>query len=159
MPTPLVTQYYPDDFQTFTFQTMDRANNGTTDGSLASVPLIYADRDLAIDSITIGVSVGSGTSGTPATGSSMTFGKTTTGTLSSPATPNGFCTTATVNNPLTAAASVAAAGVTTPALLTPSNDTNIVRAGNWLGIIYTAGGGTLSSIRATVQIRFRSAIA
>lgn len=150
MPTPLVTQYYPNDFHVFTFQTLDRANSAVTDGSITSTALIYADRDIAIDSIVIGV-------GASASGNAMTFGKTTAGTASSPASPLFISSGTTLISALTGSTSVAAAGTVTATLLTPSNDTNVVRAGNWFGVVYTAG--TLASLRATVQIRFRSAIA
>jgi len=56
MPTPLVTQHYPHDFQVLTF---------IYTGAPADVPLLYADRDLVIDSITIGVkTVSTGGAGT-----------------------------------------------------------------------------------------------
>lgn len=147
MPTPLVTQYYPNDFQVVTFNAFDRYNAGTTDGSGGSFAVFYADRDVAVDSIVIAV--------TGTTASTLQIFKTTSGTVSSPATPLFASGTALT----TAAQSTATAGTYVQTLATPANDTNIVRAGNWIGVVAVAGVGTLGNIRASTQIRLRSAIA
>ena len=147
MPTPLVTQHYPDDFQVVTFNACDRYGAGATDGSNGSYAIFYADRDVAVDSIVIGIAqVG-------AASSSLRIFKTTSGTAASPATPLFNGTTA-----LTTAAQAgdATPGFYTQTLVTPANDTNIVRAGNWIGVILA---GTLTSFRGQIQIRLRSRIA
>jgi hypothetical protein len=148
MPTPLVTQHYPDDFQVVTFNALDRYGSGATDGgSTASYAIFYADRDVAVDSIVIAIAQAG------ASGSSLRIFKTTTGTAASPATPLFNGTTA-----LTTAAQAgdATAGFYTQTLVTPANDTNIVRAGNWIGVILA---GTLTNFRGQIQIRLRSRIA
>lgn len=148
MPTPLVTQHYPHDFQVVTFNACDRYGAGATDGSsTASYAIFYADRDVAVDSIVIGIAQAGAASST------LRIFKTTTGTASSPATPLFNGTTA-----LTTAAQAAdaTAGVYVQTLATPANDTNIVRAGNWIGVILS---GTLTAFRGQIQIRLRSAIA
>lgn len=147
MPTPLVTQHYPDDFQVVTFNALDRYNAGATDGSNGSFAIFYADRDVAVDSIVIGIAVAGAAS------SSLRIFKTTSGTAASPATPLFNGTTA-----LTTAAQAAdaTAGVYVQTLATPANDTNIVRAGNWIGVLLS---GTLTAFRGQIQIRLRSRIA
>jgi hypothetical protein len=65
MPTPLVTQHYPDDFQILTFNI-----RAFTSGDL----LFYADRDMVIDSITFGLQTAGGT------GATLQLAKTTTAT-------------------------------------------------------------------------------
>jgi hypothetical protein len=147
MPTPLVTQHYPDDFQVVTFNALDRYGSGATDGSNGSYAIFYADRDVAVDSIVIGIAQAGAAS------SSLRIFKTTTGTATSPATPLFNGTTA-----LTTAAQAgdATAGFYTQTLVTPANDTNIVRAGNWIGVLLV---GTLTAFRGQIRIRLRSAIA
>lgn len=146
MPTPLVTQHYPHDFQVVTFNPLDRAGAGATDGN-GSYAIFYADRDVAVDSIVIAIAQAGALSST------IRIFKTTSGTATSPAVPLFNGTTA-----LTTAAQAAdaAAGTYVQTLVTPANDTNIVRAGNWIGVVLS---GTLTAFRGLVQIRLRSAIA
>jgi hypothetical protein len=147
MPTPLVTQHYPDQFQTIHFNALDRYGAGATDGSNGSYAIFYADRDMAVDSIVIGIAQAGAASST------LRIFKTTAGTAASPATPLFNSTTA-----LTTAAQAAdaTAGVYPQTLVTPAQDTNIVRAGNWIGVVLS---GTLTTFRGAIQIRLRSRIA
>jgi hypothetical protein len=137
MPNVLQTQYYTDDFQVLTYVIRGAFSSGTA--------FLYADRDIVIDSITIGVSVGGGA------GSRIGFNKTTTGTLASPASALAadIQSGTSLYSPVQ---SITTAGTFRPALATPANDTNLVKAGNWLGF---SGNGDANTVVA-IQIRFRS---
>jgi hypothetical protein len=138
MPNVLQTQYYTDDFQVLTYIVRGEFTNGT--------PILYADRDIVIDSVTFGVSVvGLG-------GSRIGLVKTTTGTLASPASALA-ATIAAGTQLLNAAQSISTAGTFLPALKTPASDTNLVKAGNWLGF---SGVGADTGTTVAIQIRFRS---
>jgi hypothetical protein len=140
MPNALVTQHYPDDFQNAEELFVGAITSGTA--------LIYADRDLVIDSIVIGVSVVGGS------GATVKLAKTTTGTSASPASaaPASF----TGGTDLHTAQSITATGTFIPSLTTPNLDTNLVKAGNWVGIVT---GGTYGTPTVAVQIRYRSRVA
>lgn len=153
MPTPLVTQNYPNDFQVVTFPLNATTSGFTSEdsGNLASCPILYADRDLAIDSITCTISVAGSSS------AAINVRKTSAGTATTPTTPLFHIGVASTPVKLHATDIVGTAtGNTFVSLATPSNDTNIVRTGNWVGLTFA---GTTSAMRGLVQIRFRSAIA
>ena len=140
MATVLLASSYKDDFEIQSFL--------ITATPVTGMVLLYADRTLVIDSITFGVNVvGSGSS-------TLQVAKTTAGTLATPslATP-ALITGGTV---LHTAVSTDTTATLTPALLTPASDTNVLKAGNWLGLIV---GGTVTNVRGVVQIRFRSRLA
>lgn len=140
MPTPLVTQHYPDDFNTFEYHMHSAIG-------IENI-LFYADRDIAIDSITVGIYVvGSATS-------LITIKKTTGGTSASPKSALA-ATLDTGGVALITAQSADTGGTFLPALLTPSSDTNIIKAGNF---VYYTASGTTSTIRGLVQVRYRSRI-
>ena len=140
MPTPLVPQHYPDDFYVFDYHMHSAIGTENI--------LFYADRDVAIDSITMGIYVvGSSTS-------LITIKKTTGGTLASP--KSAVAATLNTNGvALITAQSADTGGTFLPDLLTPSSDTNIIKAGNF---VYYTASGTTSTIRGLIQIRYRSRI-
>jgi hypothetical protein len=140
MPVPLVTQHYPDDFQIYTTVLQAAPTNGMV--------LFYADRDLVIDSITLGVNVAGAASST------IQVAKTTTGTAASPITAAPASITG--GTALHTAFDTSATGTLSATLTTPSSDTNRVLAGNWVGLIVS---GTVTNLRGMVQIRFRSRLA
>lgn len=144
MPTPLVVQHYPDDFQILTFPI-----RAFTSGDL----LFYADRDIVIDSITFGLQ----TAGS--TGATLQLAKTTTATTSNgvltPAT--GAAANVTSGTALHDAVAISSGTATTVvSLTTPSLDTNRVLAGNYVGVIV---GGTIGTPDGIIQIRYRSRVA
>ena len=141
MPTPLVTQHYPDDFNTFEYHIHSAMGTENI--------LFYADRDIAIDSITMGIYVvGSATS-------LITIKKTTGGTSASPKSALAATLDTGGVALITAQSADTPGGTFLPALLTPSSDTNIIKAGNF---VYYTASGTTSTIRGLIQIRFRSRI-
>lgn len=141
MPTPVVTKYYPDDFQVYCVSLQATPVTGMV--------LLYADRDIVVDSITFGVNVAGAASTT------VQVVKTTTGTESSPisAVATSITSGATA---LHTAFDTSATGTLSATLTTPSSDTNLVKAGNWLGLIVV---GTVTNLRGVIQIRFRSRVA
>jgi len=141
MPNPLVVQYYPDDFEIY-FVSLQAT-------PVTGMLLFYADRDIVVDSITFGVNV------VGAASSTVQVVKTTTGTASSPisAVATSITSGATA---LHTAFDTSAAGTLSATLTTPTSDTNLVKAGNWLGLIVV---GTVTNLRGVIQIRFRSRVA
>lgn len=144
MPTPLVVQHYPDDFQILTFPI-----RAFTSGDL----LFYADRDIVVDSITFGLQTAGGT------GATLQLAKTTTATTSNgvltPAT--GAAANVTGGTALHTAVDISSGTATTVvSLTTPSLDTNRVLAGNYVGVIV---GGTIGTPDGIIQIRYRSRVA
>lgn len=136
MPNVLAPQYYQDDFQIIS-ELLISPVTGTA--------LLYADRDLVIDSITYGVSVVGGA------GASLQLVKTTSGTAASPA--SALAATVAAGTTLHSAQVITTGGTFSPALTTPASDTNLIRAGNWLGVIVA---GTIGSAAVIVQMRIRS---
>jgi hypothetical protein len=151
----LIPQYYPDDFQV---ATVVFAGAAVHDPS----PVLYADRDLIIDEIVVGVHVAGGTSyalnfrasadmnTTSAT--SMCTANIDTANVSAAdtlvITTDGvqrFNSSGVLQS--TATGSTAINGVT------PNVQSNTLDKGQWLVIDPT---GTVGSGRAVVQIRFRS---
>jgi hypothetical protein len=141
MPNPLVTQHYPDDFQIHSILIQSALVTGKV--------VFYADRDIVVDSITFGVNVAGAASST------VQVVKTTTGTASSPISAAAASITSGATA-LHTAFDTSATGTLSATLATPSSDTNLVKAGNWLGLIVT---GTVTNLRGVIQIRFRSRIA
>jgi hypothetical protein len=139
MPNPLQIQSYVDDFQIIA-ETLLAPVTGTA--------LIYAERDIVIDAIYMGVSVVGTSSAT------LQVVKTTTGTLTTPASASAAVIAA--GTALHTAQAITALGTFVPTLTTPSLDTNLVKAGNWVGVVVT---GTVSSAAVAVQLRVRSRVA
>ena len=144
MPNILPVSEYPDDFEVINFVLSEQQL--LTNAGLA---LFYAEHDYAIDAIFVGVSTGTGAAAT------ITFTKTTSGTEASPAT--AAAATIAAGTAITAGQSIQAASTTNVALTTPASDTNIVRAGNWIGLVVNNVATT--SARIVVQLRIRSRIA
>jgi len=138
MPVPLVTQHHPDDFKTFSYNIHSQLTSG-------NLIVFYADRDLVIDSITVGVAV-------VQAGGSIAFVRTTGGTLASPksAAPASLTTDAVA---ITGSQSVATLGTFTPTIIFAA-DANLVKAGNYVGITID----TVAAFRGYLQIRVRSRI-
>ena len=138
MPRPLVTQQYPDDFQVFSF---------SVSPPIGGTPLLYADRDIVIDSIVIGNTAASA-------GDTVQLTKTTTGTSTTPVSLSG--SSFSTGTALHAAQSVTAAGTFVQTLTNTNTDNNIVKAGNWVGLDLV---GTTGAAVVCIQIRYRSRIA
>ena len=132
MPNVLLTQYYHDDFQVV---------NEVLVSPATGTAIFYAERDTVIDQIIFGVSVQGGTSAT------LQIAKTTTGTSSTPAS-------AVVSGTgLHTAQAITSTGTYVQTLTTPASDTNLIKAGNWVGVVV---GGTIGSAAVAVQLRLRS---
>jgi len=139
MATVLLASSYKDDFEVQSFL--------ITATPVTGMLLLYADRTLVIDSITFGVNVvGSGTS-------TLQVMKTTAGTATTPSVATPAVVTG--GTALHTAVSSDATGTTNVALLTPASDTNVLKVGNWLGLVV---GGTATNVRGAIQIRFRSRV-
>lgn len=159
MPIPLVTQHHPDDFKLLNYNQHSNPVAGT------NAVLLYADRTMVIDSITVMVQVAAGA----------------TATASFEVTSNPIVTTGTViavanlvetagdtifldgaNNSSGNVRKISATGTagsstssTQLKFLSVANTSidNVVPAGSWLVIDWT---GTPTTFRGLVQIRFRS---
>lgn len=142
--TSLPTQYYHDDQQLC----CEVVSALTT----AGVPVLYADRNLIIDSVVIGSIVAAGA------GVTATIRKTTAGTNDgvtiTPAAPNAALTSvmATGTIPLDTIASTIVVS-TESATRSLSIDHNTLDAGNWLFFVPSAAA---SGYVGAIQIRFRS---
>jgi len=137
MATVLLASSYKDDFEVQTFL--------ITAAPVTGMLLFYADRTMIIDSITFGVNVvGSGTS-------TLQVTKTTAGTAATPSVATPAVVIA--GTALHTAVSSDSTGTTNVALLTPASDTNVLKVGNWLGLVV---GGTATNVRGSIQIRLRS---
>lgn len=150
----LPVQYYHDDQQIVAEVFVAPA--GTT-----NIPLLYADRTLIIDSITVGILTGTSTN-------TLDFHKTSTAipadsvivptaldataatilTGSSGTVPAGTANANAVYF-ITTESGVGALGATTKL----DNTKNTLDAGNWL---FLRASGTMSSATVSVQVRFRS---
>jgi len=139
MPNPLQTQSYVDDFQMITELVI---------APVTGTALIYAERDIVIDAIYMGVSVVGTASAT------LQIVKTTTGTLTTPASASAAVVAA--GTALHTAQSITTLGTFTPTLTTPNLDTNLIKAGNWVGVVVA---GTVTSAAVLVQFRVRSRVA
>jgi hypothetical protein len=138
----LPTQYYTDD-QTILVESLS--------APAGAVPILYADRDLIIDSVVVGTYTAS--SG----GASATIQKTTaatrTGTTITPAAPNATATS------IMGAGTIAINAAGTVVVATDTATTyldktlNKLDAGNWLLFVPVSGA---TSLVGTVQVRFRS---
>lgn len=117
----------------------------------AATPILYADRNLIIDSVTVGTYTAS-TGGATATIQKTTAG-TNDGITITPAAPNATPTSimATGTIPINAAGTIVVN--TESATRSLSNAQNTLDAGNWL-LFVPASGAT--SFVGSVQIRFRS---
>lgn len=138
----LPAQYYHDDQQVMCEVLIAPA---------AATPILYADRNLIIDSVTVGTYTAS-TGGTTATIQKTTAG-TNDGITITPAAPNATPTSimATGTIPINAAGTIVVN--TESATRSLSNAQNTLDAGNWL-LFVPASGAT--SFVGSVQIRFRS---
>ena len=144
MPNILPVSEYPDDFEVISVVLSEQQLL-----SNAGLALFYAEHDYAIDAVFVGVTAGAGAAAT------ITFTKTTSGTADSPA--SAVATTIAAGTLLTSAQSIQTGGTFSVALLTPASDTNIVRAGNWIGLVVSNHATT--NARIVVQLRIRSRIA
>jgi len=144
MPNILPVSEYPDDFEIISFVLSEQQL--LTNAGLA---LFYAEHDYAIDAVFVGVSAGASSAAT------ITFTKTTSGTEASPAT--AAAATIAAGTSITTAQSIQAAGTFNVALTTPASDTNVVRTGNWIGLVVSNHATT--GARIVVQLRIRSRIA
>lgn len=132
MPTPLVTQHYPDDFQILNFTII----HSGVPAALDTLPLFYADRRLVVDSITYGVAVAE-------TGSSDTV------ELVHATTPQATTGTSIQS----ATSSINTVGTVTP---TVSSTNNEVPSGSW---VIAKFSDSLGQVHLNIQVRFRSRIA
>ena len=137
MATVLLASSYKDDFEVQSFL--------ITATPVTGMLLLYADRTMIIDSITFGVNVVGSSSST------LQVMKTTAGTAATPSVATPAVVTG--GTALHTAVSSDATGTTNVALLTPASDTNVLKVGNWLGLVV---GGTATNVRGAVQIRYRS---
>lgn len=139
MPNPLAVQEYTDDFQIIS-ELLVAPANGTA--------MLYAERDIVIDAIYMGVSVVGGA------GATLQIVKTTAGTLAVPA--SAVAATVAAGTALHTAQVIAVGGTFVPTLTTPNLDTNLIKAGNWVGVVVS---GTVTSAAVLVQFRIRSRVA
>jgi hypothetical protein len=141
----LPVQHYPDDFSVAEI---------TLPAAIATTgfPLIYADRDLVIDSVTIGFLIPSSTASQTGT-IQKTTGGSRNGITVTAASPAGTKTT--VMGAGTFDISTAGTVVLTTETSTTylGSTLNKLDAGNWLLFIPS---GTTAAIVGTVQIRYRS---
>ena len=144
MPNILPVSEYPDDFEIISFVLSEQQL--LTNAGLA---LFYAEHDYAIDAVFVGVTTIAGAAAT------VTFTKTTSGTDASPASP--AAATIAAGTSVTAAQAINVVGHYSVSLTTPASDTNVVRAGNWLGLVVSNHATT--GARIVVQLRIRSRIA
>jgi hypothetical protein len=141
--TSLPTQYYTDD------QTI--AIEGLSATPAAGVPILYADRDLIIDSVIVGtLTVSTG-------GTTATIQKTTSATRS-----NGVITPASPAATLTSIMGAGTIAIGTAGTVVVATDTattyldktlNKLDAGNWLLFVPAS---VATAFAGTIQIRFRS---
>jgi hypothetical protein len=139
----LPTQYYPDD-QTIIVE-------GLSATPAAGVPVLYADRDLIIDSVVVGTLTAS-SGGTTAT-IQKTTAATRTGTTITPASPGATLTS------IMGAGTIAIGTAGTVVVATDTATTyldktlNKLDAGNWLLFVPAS---VATAFAGTIQIRFRS---
>ena len=136
MPNVLLTQYYHDDFQVISEMLVS---------PVTGTAIFYAERDTIIDQVVFGVSVVGGTSST------LQIVKTTSGTLTTPA--SAVAATVAAGTGLHTAQSITTGGTYVQTLTTPASDTNLVKAGNWIGVVVA---GTISSAAVAVHLRLRT---
>lgn len=139
MPNPLAVEQYNDDFQIIS-ELLISPVTGTA--------MVYAERDTVIDAIYMGVSVVGGS------GATLRIVKTTSGTLASPASASAAVVAA--GTGLHTAQVITALGTFIPTLTTPDLDTNLIKAGNWVGVVVA---GTISTAAVLVQFRLRNRVA
>ena len=154
MPSSLVTQHYPDDFQVVSFHNINPSAGDP-------IALLYAERDIVIDSIVLGVRI----AGNDAGGGGLSFE-----TSLSPAGDSGtsMCVfnidgsnntvagdtkIATTDSAIRYLANGSVANDSSTKI---NPDANLVRAGRWLMMDVV---GTAGNFRGTVQVRFRSRVA
>lgn len=155
MPNSLVTQHYPDDFQIVCVSIPGSASDPTA--------LMYADRDLVIDSVVFGIRA----VGTSSTSNNEVKIEVATGL--NLATGSELCTFSTDGTTPTAASGDTIVSTTDGVVRVNStgvsqavgsstkldSNVNLVKAGQWVVADLV---GTDSSLRAMVQIRFRSRV-
>jgi hypothetical protein len=139
----LPTQYYRDD-QQLVCEVLPTAPT-------TRVPILYADRNLIIDSIVVGTLVAS-TGDTTATIQKTTAG-TNDGITITPAAPNATLTSMMATGNIATGTIGTIVVSTESATRSLSNSQNTLDAGNWM---FYVPGGTATSHVATIQIRFRS---
>ena len=155
MPVSLLTQNYPNDFQVVTIPNVSAIPHDPT-------LVLYADRDLVIDQIVVGVHAVGGTDAL------LTFESTTdidntaaAGTVLASvnvdtANVGAGNTIVTSTHGVTRRndAGVLQSGATGTTVINSAN--NVIPAGSWLII---DSSGTMTGARVSVQVRFRSQLA
>jgi len=162
MPIPLVTQHYPDDFKILSYNPQANPVAGT------NAILLYADRTMVIDSITVTVQVIAAAAAT-ASFEVNSNPVNTSGTVIAVAnlaeTAGDTIFLDGVNNSSGNVRKISATGTagsssgsTQLKFLSPTNTSidNVVPAGSFLVIDYT---GTPTAFRGLIQIRYRSRLA
>lgn len=153
MPNSLVTQHYPDDFQVASFHNLNPAVGDP-------VALLYAERDIVIDSIVVGVRI----PGTNAGGGGLSFetslspagdGGTSMCTFNVDGSNNTVAGDTKIATTDSAIRYLADGSVANDSSTKINPDANLVRAGRWLVLDYL---GTVSEFRGFVQVRFRSLV-
>lgn len=137
MPNTVEVAYYPDEFDTTSEFII--GGNGSTIVANTNYPLLFAERDIIIDRITVSTAVVCGTNTT------CDLKRTTSGTAASPASPSAASTA------IASTITVNTVGTVNATLTTPASDTNVIRAGNFLcfttGATWAATGAVLVSMR------------
>lgn len=146
MPTPLVVQHYPDDFQLLTYYVQGALTDPST--------ILYADRTFVIDSITVTTQTANGSAATASfevSSDPTSVAGTTMGTVDLNLTAG---TTVFLDGVGSSVRTVAANGTagTSSNSVQLSTSTNIIPAGSFLQIDLTNG----TSWRGLIQVRFRS---
>jgi hypothetical protein len=143
--TSLPVQHYSDDFSIAEIS-LPAIN------LVGGFPLLYADRNLVIDSVTFGFLVPSSTSSQTAT-IQKTTGGTRTGVSVTAASPAGTKTTMMGAGTIDISTAGTVVVTTETATTYLSKTLNILDAGNWLLFIPS---GTTAAMVTLVQIRYRS---
>lgn len=154
MPNSLVTQHYPDDFQVASFHNL---NFGFGD----PMALLYAERDIVIDSIVLGVRI----PGNSAGGGGLSFetslspagdGGTSMCTFNIDGSNNTSAGDTKIATTDSAIRYLADGSVANDSSSKINPDANLVRAGRWLVMDFV---GTVSEFRGFIQVRYRSRVA
>ena len=154
MPSSLTIENYPNDFQVVTFHNL---NPGVGD----PVALLYAERDIVIDTIVVGIRI----PGNSAGGGGLSFETSLSAAADngtsmcifnidgSNNTVAGDTKIATTDSAIRYLANGSVANDSSTKI---NPDANLVRAGRWLLLDYV---GTATEFRGVVQVRVRSVVA
>lgn len=152
----LLTEQYPNDFQVITIYSSPSSTSNDP------LPILYADRNIVIDSIVVGVR-------TPAPESGARVAFEVAGAPNSEASTEVVCT-ANIDTAETSAGdtfvfttnrvirtSSGGSSLPTPSSTPISSSVNLVEKGKWLVADFSAGN--LTAFRLLIQVRFRSLVA